>query len=367
MKGITGTLLGLTAMAVALGGCVEPPAAPTEDVRSVRAQTVTRSSGVVESTYPGEVRARYESRLGFKVAGKIALRLVEVGDRVVPGQALMRLDPQDAALSLAAAAAQTEAARIKLRQSDIDLARYEQLQSDGFVARAALDQYRLAQETAASQLRSAEAQQRLSENQQHYTILRADRAGVVTAIEAEVGQVVSAGQGVLTVAGDGEREVLVSIPESRIDELRGAARLTVSTWVHPERRHAAALRELAPDTDKATRTYSARVRVDASGEDLRLGMTATVRVEPDARGAVIRIPLAAVQQRDGRSRVWVIAPGSSTLVEREVDIAEPAGDSVSVTGGLTDGEVIVTAGGHLLQPGQKVRPVATARVVGSVS
>lgn len=367
MKGIKGTFLGLTAIAAALGGCVEPPAAPTGDVRRVRAQTVTHSRSVVDSTYSGEVRARYESRLGFKVAGKIAQRLVEVGDRVIPGQALMRLDPQDAALSVAASAAQTEAARIKLRQSDVDLERYERLHREGFIARAALEQYRMAQETAASQLRSAEAQQRLSENQQRYTVLRADRAGVVTAIEGEAGQVVSAGQAVLTVAADGEREVLISIPESRVDELRSAAHLTVSTWVHPQRRHAASLRELAPDTDKATRTYSARVRVDDTDGDLRLGMTASVRVEPDARDHVIRIPLAAVQQRDGQPRVWVISPASSTLVERAIEIAEPAGESVSVTRGLADGEVIVTAGGHLLQAGQKVRPVSTDRPTGSAS
>ena len=186
------------ALCVALAGCGKSEVPQHEDIRPVRTITASRTAGTVSANYSGEIRARYESKLGFKVSGKVIDRLVEVGSRVVPGQALLRLDPQDAVHSVTSAEAQTDAARVKLAQSRIDLERGERLVRDNIISQSAFDQTRLAYDTALSQLRSAEAQQQLSLNQRAYTVLTADRAGVVTAIDVEVGHVVAVGQAVLT-------------------------------------------------------------------------------------------------------------------------------------------------------------------------
>ena len=280
-----------------------------EDIRPVRTITASRSAGTDSATYSGEIRARYESKLGFKVSGKVNARLVEVGSHVKPGQALLRLDPQDAVLSEASAEAQTEAARVKLAQSRIDLERGERLLADHIISKSAFDQYKLAHETAALQLRSAQAQQQLTLNQRTYNVLTADRAGVVTALDVEVGQVVSAGQPVITVAADGNREVLVSVPESRVEELRNAKTMTVTTWANPQRPYAAALRELAPDTDKATRTYAARITIREPDAAIRLGMTASVQIPNIEGGSALRVPLSAIYDN----------PGGGHIVDAELD------------------------------------------------
>lgn len=354
-------------LCLVLAACAKPAATPQDDVRPVRSMTVSLTRDAVQATYSGEIRARVESRLGFKVAGKVMERLVEVGAHVMPGQPLLRLDPHDSALSAESSAAQTEAAQIKLRQSRVDLERYERLFDERFISKAALDQYKLNYETAASQLKSAQAQQRLSLNQRAYTVLTADRAGVITAIDMEVGQVISAGQPVLTLAADGAREVLVSIPESRVEEVRRAKQFRVSTWVDPQHFHAATLRELAPDADKATRTYAARIAIADHDDALRLGMTASVQVENLEEAAAIRVPLSAIHHQDHIATVWVIEPANSTLASRPVTLGAASRDSVQVFQGLHEGEVIVTAGGHLLHAGQKVKVLPSAVMIGSAS
>lgn len=341
-----------------LAGCAQPATDIPADAQPVLAVTARRAPDAVTSSYSGEIRARHESRLAFKVAGKVVQRTVEVGTRVKPGQVLMRLDARDESLSEQSAAAQAEAARIKLEQSHLDLQRYVRLHQEGFIAKASLDQYKLAQDTAASQLRSAQAQQRLSRNQRRYTTLVAEREGVITAVEAEVGQVVAIGQPVLTLAVDGEREVSVSIPEARVDELRQARAISVTTWVNPQRRYRAALRELAPDADRVTRTYAARVRIEESDDALMLGMTASVRIEHPMAQPGISIPLAALQHRADGTWVWVLAPQGSTVTPRRVTVMGTLRDSVLIGTGLQDGETVVSAGVHLLQPGQRVRRVA---------
>ncbi len=359
----TAGLLGV--LCVVLAGCSKQEITQYDDARPVRAITAGRTDDPVGATYSGEIRARYESKLGFKVSGKVTDRLVEVGSHVSAGQPLLRLDPQDAALSAASAAAQTEAARIKMIQSQIDLERYSRLFGERFISKAAVDQYKLAYETAASQLRSAQAQQQLSQNQQAYTVLTADRAGVVTAIDVEAGHVVSPGQVVLTVAADGEREVLVSVPESRIDELRNAKGMTVTTWASPQKPYVAVLRELAPDTDKATRTYAARITIREPNDAIRLGMTASVRIANVEGGPAIRVPLSAIYDKTGHPLVWVVDLKASTVATRPVKLAAAHKDSVLLAEGVKEGDVIVTAGVHLLHQGQKVKVLQPEIVVGS--
>ena len=217
--------------------------------------TASQSAAAVGATYSGEIRARYESKLGFKVSGKVIARLVEVGSKVVPGQVLLELDPQDASLSAASAAAQTEAARAKLQQSCLDLDREDRLYRERFISKAALDQFQLTYDTALSQLRSAEAQQQQPRTSAH-TVLKADRAGVITSIEVE---------------GTWSR------PDAGVDRCRGRRarvrdRTGISRRRDPTARHECEhlgqsatsmgrARELAPDADKATRTYAARITI----------------------------------------------------------------------------------------------------------
>lgn len=349
----------LVATALLAAGCGHGEAPVHEDIRPVRSVVAGLSDGSVGATYAGEIQARYESRLGFQASGRIVQRLVEVGSAVKRGQVLMRLDPAQETLHVVAATADVEAARSRVAQNRIDLQRVEQLLARQFASPAEVDQQRLALAQAESQLKAALAQEQIKQNQRGYTELRADRDGVVTAISVEAGQVVSAGQAVLTVAADGEREVLVSIPESRLDELRGAKSLQVSLWAQPGRTWPAALRELAPDTDSVTRTYSARIAVKGAGDALRLGMTASVHV-PDVEGATaMRLPLTAIHDKDGKPLVWVIDGKTSQVAARPVVLGSAQGDSVLVVSGLAGGERVVTAGAHLLHAGQKVKPAAT--------
>jgi RND family efflux transporter MFP subunit len=360
------TIAGLIGvLCVGLSGCGNKEARHEEEVRPVQVAAASRTAAAVGATYSGEIRARYESRLGFKVSGKVIARLVEVGSKVVPGQVLLELDPQDASLSAASAAAQTEAARAKLAQTRLDLDREERLYRERFVSKAALDQYQLAYDTALSQLRSAEAQQQLTQNQRAYTVLKADRAGVVTSIEVEAGHVVAAGQPVLTVAADGEREVLVTVPESRVEEIRNARDMSVSTWANPQGTYAAALRELAPDTDKATRTYAARIAIRDPDAALRLGMTASVLVPNLETAPAIHLPLSAIYDKAGEPIVWVVDPETSTVAMHRVKLAAAYKDSVLVADGVKEGDVVVTAGVHMLHPGQKVKALQPQLVVGS--
>lgn len=348
----------IVGMVVLSTGCGRDGEPVREDIRPVRSIAVGASSGSVGATYSGAIQARYESKLGFQASGRIVSRLVEVGSHVKRGQALMHLDPAQETLHVVAAAADVDAARSRVAQNRVDLQRIEQLLSRQFASQAEVDQQRLALAQAESQLKSALAQQQIKVNQRGYTALVADRDGVVSAITAEAGQVVSAGQQIVTLAADGEREVLVSIPESRVDELRQARTLQVSIWAKPGKSYRGALRELAPDTDSVTRTYSARIAVKDADSALRLGMTASV-FAPDVEGSTaIRLPLTAIYNKDGQPLVWVVDGETSQVAARAVELGSAQDDRVLVVGGLAGGETVVTAGVHMLHAGQRVKVLA---------
>jgi membrane fusion protein, multidrug efflux system len=349
--------LGLAIAAVLAAGCGAKAHEKAEDVRPVRSMVVGQTVGSVGAVYPGEVRARHESKLGFRAGGRVAQRLVEVGQYVKAGQVLMRLDPEQEVLRNTSAAASVDSARSRVEQDRVDLARTEQLFARKFASQAELDNARLALAQSEAQLTSAQAQKDIASNQRGYTELRADRAGVVTAINAETGQVVNAGQPVVVVAADGEREVVVSIAESRVSELRDAKRMTVQLWAHPGKTYLARLRELSPDTDEVTRTYAARISILEPGPEVRLGMTASVHT-PDVEGArALRLPLTAIHQSDGQPRVWVVDARTSRVAPTPVRLGAAERDTVLVSEGLAEGDVVVTAGANLLQKGQKVKAV----------
>jgi RND family efflux transporter MFP subunit len=351
-----------------LAGCAPAPAPGHEDVRPVRTIVAGRTPGSVGATYSGEIRARYEGELGFRTAGKIVARLVEVGSHVKRGQPLLQLDPSQEQLQVAAAGAEAEAARSQVAQARVDVQRIEHLLARNFASQSELDHQRLALDQAEAQLRAALARRQLTANQRGFTTLVADRDGVVSAIGAEAGQVVAAGQAVVTVQADGEREVAISISESRIDELRKAKTLQVAVWAHPGKTWTGTLRELAPDTDNITRTYSARIAIrDPDPALLRLGMTASVSVADVDGDAAIRVPLTAIVDHEGgRREVWLVNTRTMRVAPLEVKLGSAQNDSVLVVDGLKGGETVVSAGVHMLQAGQRVQlaPVATAAASG---
>jgi len=343
--------------AVLLCACQHREQQQYEDVRPVWSTAVSHSKGTVGAAYSGEVRARHENKAGFRVGGKITGRLVSVGDKVAPGQLLMHLDPQDAALNLAAYDAQSDSAGSRLAKDQADLKRAEELFRKQFISQAELDQQRMVVQQAGAQMRAASAQRQIAANQRGYTELRADRAGVITAISAEAGQTVAAGQAVLSIAADGEREIVVSVPESRVAELKPGRAMQLASWTRPDRIYQARLRELAPDTDSVTRTYIARATILDPDENLRLGMTATLSLADVEGAAAIRLPLTAITDH-GKPSVWVIDPKSQRVRQRAVSLLAVQDNIALVAAGLQDGEQVVTAGVHMLHTDQKVRMVA---------
>jgi len=292
------------------------------------------------NTYSGEVRARHEAQLGFRIGGKIVERLVDAGARVKTGQALMRLDPGDAGLQLGAAEAQH-------RLAEADARRHRELRSKGFISQAVLD----AKEAA---LKAAAAQAGLARNQSAYATLHADRAGVIAAILAETGQVVAAGQPVLRLAQDGEREVAIAVPESRLANLKVGSAAEIALLTAGAAPLAGRLRELSPAADPASRTYAARVTLTQTSPDVALGMTARVRFAANKRSDGLLIPLTAIFQQGKNAAVWIVA-ADRTISLRPVQVAAYRDDGAVITGGLMAGERIVSNGVHRLAAGEKIR------------
>lgn len=328
----------LAVLAVAACSKPEPPAQP---LRTVRVMKVDGAAASGSLTFPGEVRARYESRLGFRLGGKIVERRVDVGAAVKRGQVLARLDAQDASLN----AAQAEAARAL---AEAEAKRYRDLRAKNFVSQAVLD----AKETA---LKTAAAQAGVARNQAGYTTLVADRDGVVTAVEAEAGQVVAAGQTVLRVAEGNEKEIVIAVPEGDVEKVRGAEGFAVALNSLPGRSWAGRLRELSPSADPATRTFAARIGVPEADESVRLGMSARVEAKVSRGDTALRLPLSAFFTRNDQANVWVVDPATQTVTLTKVETDGVAGNEMRVKAGLQSGQLVVTAGASLLEPGQKVR------------
>ena len=337
-----------------LSACAPKEVAAPEAPRPVRTVVAGASTSSTTAAYSGEVRARYENSLSFRTSGKVLTRLVEVGSHVKAGQVLMRLDTAQETLQIASSDADVEASRSRIAKLQLDISRTEPLLARKFASQAELDALKQALDEAQAGLKMALARQQINRNQRDFSELRAERAGIVTAIAAEAGQVVGAGQPVLTVAADGEREVVVSVPESRVDELRQAKDMQVSVWALPGKRYKAALRELAPDTDTVTRTYSARVRITNADEALRLGMTAVVNLVDTDRSSAIRLPLTAIYNKTGDALVWVLNTKTTQVSARKVVLGGAQNDTVWVKEGLASGETVVTAGVNLLVEGQQV-------------
>lgn len=330
-----------------------------EEVTLVRAMKVGQAASAANYTYSGEVRGRYESQLGFPVntaipySGRITKRNVDVGSVVKPGDILMQMDSRNLQQTANTYSAQVYSAESQLKLAERNLNRYRQLYAQGAISRAALDQYESAYEVAVAGVRQSEAQYSQSSDQIDASTIYADTAGVVSAISAEVGQIVSAGQPVITVVQSGEREVEINVPENRKEELGQVQKIRVTFWALTNREAEGKIREIAPVADKITRTYKVRISLINPPPEVDLGMTATVSLTKTGQQPSLFIPLSAIYQANDAPSVWVVNGDSVNL--RVVTLGALGDAKVQVLTGLNPGDVVVTAGVHKLREGQKVR------------
>ena len=344
--------VGLLAAAAFLGGCSKPPPAE-EPVRAVKLLTVGESAYGSGYEYAADVRPRVESRLGFRVAGKITRRAVELGQRVQAGQLLAQVDATDYQLAADAARAQVSSATTQRDLAAADLKRFQGLRDQGFISAAEIERRTAQLKAAQATLDQARAQLSSQGHQAGYTQLLADAPGVVTGIEAEVGQVVSAGTPVVRVAQDGPRDVVFAVPEDRVAGVLAGQVVDVRAWAS-DVRWTGTVREVAASADPVTRTFT--VKVALAGDAPPLG--ATVYVLPRqsrAQGApVIKLPTSALRQAGQGSAVWVFDAASGTVQAQPVEVATADGNEVVITAGLKPGMQVVATGVHVLSPGQKV-------------
>lgn len=329
---------------------------PAPAPRPVQVAEVVLAPAEMAAAYTGIVRARHEVDLGFRAGGRIAQRLVEVGDTVAAGQELARLDPADLALALRSAEADLASAEAQARQAANDAARSRALLGAGHVAAAFDDQRQAAARATAERVTSARASLALAQNRLSYATLHAPKAGVVTALLAEAGQVVTEGMPVLRLADPAERELLVRVPESGLAALR-SQQAEAHFWARPEARLAATLREVAPQADPALRSWTARFTLPDAPDWVALGMTGTVRLTRAAE-PVATLPLAALHDRGQGPMVWRVLP-EGRIEAVPVRVRSLGEQLVQVSGPLDPGQKVVALGPQLLDPDSRVRVVST--------
>lgn len=334
---------------------------PPEPVRAVRTTVVGTGMAVGTNEFSGEVRARVESRLGFRVGGKIMRRLVDLGQPVRAGQMLAQLDAQDLKLGQDSARAGLVAAQVNYDQAVADLKRFKDLRAEGFISAAELERRETGVKAAEATLLQARAQSSVQGNQTTYATLEADAAGVITSVDAEVGQVVGAGTPVVRLAHDGPRDAVFSVPEDRAAWLRGLVgkpgALTIKPWGRAQT-VSGTVREISAAVDPVTRTFT--VKADLGKTDLTLGQTLSVVVETERSTGSLRVPLTAVLEKGGQSSVWVLDTNAMTVQLQAITVANVTADGVLVSAGLKSGQEVVTAGVHVLNPGQHVRRYVVA-------
>ena len=346
--------LGLVlAASVAMSACSKPEA-QQEPVRSVKVLTVGVENFESAQEFAGEVRARVESRLGFRVAGKIIRRQAEPGQRVQAGQVLAQLDAKDYQLAADAARAQVAAASTSRDLAAADFKRYAALRDQNFISGAELERREANLKAAQAQLDQAKAQLASQGNQAGYANLVADVSGIITAVEAEPGQVVAAGVPVVRIAQDGPRDVVFSVPEDKVGAVKPGSDVSVRVWADSTAL-AGKVREIAASADPVTRTYAIKVALDAAAKP---ALGATVYVSPQALSRagtpVIKLPTSALRKDGQGTAVWVLDKPTMTLASQAVQVASADGNQAVISAGLQPGMLVVSAGVHVLSPGQKV-------------
>jgi RND family efflux transporter MFP subunit len=330
---------------------------PRQDPPMVSLVAAARVSGS-ERGFTGTIGARVESNLGFRVAGKIVERLVNVGEQVKAGQQLMRIDETDLRLALTAKRNAAAAARATVVQTDADERRYANLVNDGWTSRQRYEQAKAASDTANAQLAAAEAEARVAENQATYSILVADADGTVIQTLGEPGQVVSAGQTVVRLAQSGPREAVVALPETIRPAIGSLA--DASLYGSDGRRHTAHLRQLSDSADAQTRTYEARYVLDGDAAAAPLGATVTIRLASQESQPEVQVPLGAVLDDGRMTGVWVFDSATSTVRFRPIKLLRVTSET-AVISGSNSGDRIVSLGAHLLHDGARVRTASESR------
>ncbi len=348
-------LFALAALMTTLVACSKAEA-PQEPLRSVKLLTVAGSDLNLASEFSAEVRARVESRLGFRVGGKLVQRPAEPGQRVAAGQLLALVDAQDFQLAAQAAQAQVSAAQSQRDLAAAEFKRFEALKAQNFISGAELERREASLKAADAALRQAKAQAQAQGNQAGYARLTASHAGVITAVEAEVGQVVSAGQPVVRLAHDGPRDAVFAVSESAIMSIRlgqSMQAMVLSTGQMVQ----GTVREMAASADPVTRTYAVKLALAPGvGRALPLGATLNVRAPglSSAVASAIKLPTSALRQEGQGTAVWVLDEATMTVNSQAVQLGPVDGNEVVVSSGLKPGQKVVSAGVHVLSPGQKV-------------
>ncbi|WP_247268409.1 MULTISPECIES: efflux RND transporter periplasmic adaptor subunit [Pseudomonas] len=345
--------LGLLSIGVLLAACSksEPPPEPVRPVLSIKVQALNEET---LGRFAGSIQARYESNTGFRVGGRIASRNVDVGAEVQKGTLLATLDPSDQQNQLRSAQGDLAKVQAQLINAQANARRQQALFDRGVGAQAQLDIATTDLKTTQASLDQARAAVNQSQDQLGYTELRADHKAVVTAWNAEAGQVVTAGQQVVTLAQPDIKEAVIDLPDTLVDEIPSDVVFLVAGQLDPSINTTATIREIEPQAQSATRTRRARLTLANTPDGFRLGTAISVTLSSAIKPR-IELPATALQEADGKTRIWVIDTQSKTVAPRDVSVISRADGTVVLAGGVKSGEQVVTAGVNSLKPGQAVK------------
>lgn len=351
----TASAAGLVlASTLLLVSCTEEKAETVKEIRPVKVVEIAKATNVRALEFSGSVKSRTEMNLGFRIAGKVTERLVDIGDRVRPGDVLSRVDPTDYKLAVDSAAANLAAADKSVQTAKLVIDRANMLFKKEAVPRAQVEQAQLAYDQAISARISAASSLEQAKNQLGYAELKSDRDGIVTAINSDRGQVVAAGTPVITVVAEDEKEVQIAVPETDIADFKPGKAVKARFWSDDTLVLAGKVREVSGSADPRSRTFSVRVSLPDDPRVL-IGMTATVEAEAQGGTDTITVPLSALAERDGGKIVWTVDRNAATVHARPVEVADFTADGVGVTEGLNPGDLVVSAGTQFMTENLKVK------------
>ena len=366
---LTGSLILVLAAALCLAGCAKQESG-IATVRPALAYKIPATSGVESEVFAGDIHARVEADHAFRVAGKVSQRLVDTGATVKKGQPLARIDPQDVRFAAVAGKAQVAAQLTEADFANAELKRFQDLFNKGFVSKSALDQKINLANAAKARLDAARALSSVSINQEGYATLFAETNGVVTQVMTEAGQVVAAGQPIMKIANPQEKELSISVPESKLGAFKGKAaaprELRVALWSNPDKYYKAKIREIGGSADPVTRTYAVRISLLELDEAVQLGMSAYAVFVGANQTDTLAVPLSALYVRDKTTGVWQIAADGKVALKpvTVIQYRETSAIVKTVSGGLKPGDIIVAAGVHKLREGEIVKAVIDPVVTG---
>ncbi|KAF5884220.1 MULTISPECIES: efflux RND transporter periplasmic adaptor subunit [Rhizobium] len=342
------------AIGIGVSACSEEKAEVKQVIRPVKVVEIAKAGDTRKLDYSGSVKARTEMNLGFRVAGKITERLVDIGDKVKPGDVLARMDSTDYQLAVKTAEANLAAAEKGVETADLVNKRNQQLFDKNVSPKSQLEQASLSYDQAVSSRDAAVSALDQAKNQVSYAELKADHNGIVTTINADVGQVVASGTPVVAVAVDGEKEVQIAVPENDIAEFKPGKTVKASFWADDRLVLDGKVREVSGSADQQSRTFAVRVSLPNDPQVL-LGMTATIEADVSNGNSYVSIPLSALAEKDGKQMVWTVDRDTATVHGRDIKVADFTGDGVHVTEGLDTGDLVVSAGTQFMSENLKVK------------